>query len=166
MFVNLVRAMVFRKRPPVSPFRQCRRRSACDRRSSAAERRHETARGVSPWDSGAHDVRAAERRHERGTGHAVDPSPPVTCTSFSHVLCRPLRGCGLGCLFGPGAHAPLSFNELEKLRKRNLPNILRQKQPNKMRKTVGFRPSYFPMEPGPPGTTLAIVGRPFRGGRA
>ena len=66
MFVNLARAMVFRKRPTGkshSPAPSHLRRS-CDRHSSAAERRHEIARGVSPWNSGAHDVRAAERRHE------------------------------------------------------------------------------------------------------
>ena len=42
----------------------------------------------------------------RGTGRRVDPSPLVTCTSFSHALCRPSRGCGFGCLLGPGAYAP------------------------------------------------------------
>ena len=58
--------MVFRKRPPVSPFRQCRRIGVARSIDILQPRSGgpRMARGVSPWNSGAQDVQAAERRHE------------------------------------------------------------------------------------------------------
>ena len=71
--------------PPLSPFRQRRRIGA--------------VRAIDILQPRSGDT-------NRGTGRCVDPSPPLTFTSFSHFLFRPFRGCGLGCLLGPGAYAP------------------------------------------------------------
>ena len=76
---------IFWTRSPASPFRRRRRIGAA------------RAMGILQPRSGDTN---------RGTRRRVDPSPPVTYTSFSHILCCPLRGCGLGCLLGPGAYAP------------------------------------------------------------